>query len=74
LLKSNGTQQLLANAFNVNIMGQNIDTIKKNTEAGLAACKEVGLEVNPEKSKCMLNSRYKKTGRKYSKKVANRSF
>jgi hypothetical protein len=31
-------------------LGQNIDTIQKNTEALLDARKEVGLEVNPEET------------------------
>jgi uncharacterized protein YbcV (DUF1398 family) len=50
----NGTQQLLAYANNVNILGENIDTVQKNKEALLDAGKEVGLEVNSEKNKYML--------------------
>jgi hypothetical protein len=43
-LKLNGTQQLLAYAENVNLLGDNIDTINKNTETLIDASKEVGLE------------------------------
>jgi hypothetical protein len=41
----------LAYADDVNIAGENIDTIQKNIKALLDASKEVGLEVNPEITK-----------------------
>jgi hypothetical protein len=50
----NGTHQLLSYADDVNVVGENIDTTQKNTKAILGASKEVGLEVNPEKTKYML--------------------
>jgi hypothetical protein len=55
-------------------VGENINTIKKNMEALSDASKEVGREVNPEKTKYMLMSRRQKTGQKHSIKIANRSF
>jgi ribosomal protein S2 len=54
-------------------LGENIDIIQKNTEALLDADKEVGLEVNSEKTKYMLMSR-KKAAQKHGIKIANRSF
>jgi hypothetical protein len=50
------------------------DTIKKNTKVLLDAGKEVGLEVNPEKTKYMLVSRCQKAGQRQSIKTVNRSF
>jgi hypothetical protein len=73
-LKLNGTHQLLGYADDVNVVGEKIDTVKKNTEALLDAGKEVGLEVNPEKTKYVLMSRSQKIRQKHSKKMANRSL
>jgi hypothetical protein len=47
-LKLNGTHQLLVCADDVNLLGDNVDTINKNTEAPVDTIKEVGLEVNRE--------------------------
>jgi hypothetical protein len=67
-LKLNGTHQLLAYADNINIVVKNVDTMQKNAEA-LCTSKEVGLEVNPEKTKYMLMSNYQKAGQKHGVKI-----
>jgi retron-type reverse transcriptase len=53
-LKLNGTHQLLAYADDVNLLGDNKDTIEKNILSD--ASTEVGLEINVEKTKYMLGS------------------
>jgi hypothetical protein len=40
----------------VNLLGDNIDTIKKNTETLIDTSKNVGLEINVERTKYMLLS------------------
>jgi hypothetical protein len=49
-MKLNGTHRLVAYANNVNIVGEHLYMIQKNTEALLDASKKVDLEVNPEKT------------------------
>jgi hypothetical protein len=52
-LKLNGTHQLLVYADDVNLLGDNIDTVKKNIETLIDASEEVGLEVNAKRTKYM---------------------
>jgi hypothetical protein len=73
-LKLNGKHQLLAYADDVNLLGDNIDTIKKNTETLIDDSKEIGLETEVEKTKYMLLSRHRNVGRNRDIKIANRSF
>ena len=49
-LKLNGTHQLLAYADDVNILGGSAHTVKENSEVLLVATKEIGLEVNVDKT------------------------
>jgi len=55
-LKLNGTHQLLVYSYYVNILGSSVYTLKKNTEALVVASKEIGLEVNADKTVYMVMS------------------
>jgi hypothetical protein len=70
-LKLNGTHQLLAYADDVDLLGDNIDTIKKNTETLIDASMQVGLEINVEKTKYMLLSHHQNAGQNHDIKIAN---
>jgi hypothetical protein len=73
-LKLNSTHQLLLYADDVNILGRRIHAIKKNTEALVVASKEIGLQVNAEKTKYMVISRNQNAGQNHNIKVDNKSF
>jgi hypothetical protein len=49
-LKLNGIHQFLAYADDVNLLGDNIGTINKNTETLIDTTREVGLDINVEKT------------------------
>jgi hypothetical protein len=73
VLKLNGTRQLLA-YDDMNLLRDKIDTIKTNSETLIYASKEIGLEINVEKTKYMLLSRHQNVGQNQDIKIANRSF
>jgi hypothetical protein len=58
----------------VNLLGDNIITINKNTETLIDASKEVGLEVNLEEAKYMLVYRGQNAGQNWDIKIGSRSF
>jgi len=68
------THQLLAYADDVNILGGSVHTLKENAEALVAATREIGLEVNSDKTKYMVMSRDQNTGRIHSVRTDNSTF
>jgi hypothetical protein len=67
-LKLNGTHQLLAYA------DDDIYSINRNTETLIDANREVGIEVNVEKTKCMLVHRDQNADQNWDIKIGSRSF
>jgi hypothetical protein len=70
----NRTHKILAYVDDGNLLGDNIDTINKNTQTLIGASKEVDLEVNVEKTKYMLVSQNQNAGQNREIKIRNRSF
>ena len=73
-LKLNGTHQLLIYADDVNILGGKVHNIKEKTESLIVASKEIGLEVNADKTKYMVLFHDQNAGRSHSVRIENRSF
>ena len=52
-LDMNGTHQVLAYENGVNLIGDDIRIIERNTDVLLNVCKDIGLAVNTGKTKCI---------------------
>ena len=55
-LKLSGTHQLLVYADDVTMLGGSVHTIQENAEALVVANKDIGLEVNADKTEYMVMS------------------
>jgi len=72
--KLSGTHQLQFYIDDVTILHENIHTIKRNTEALLQASKNVGLQVNIEKTKCKFIYRHQSGKHKHYLRRAKKYF
>jgi len=64
----------LVYADDVNILGGSVHTIQQNTEYLVVSSKEIGLEINANKTKYMVISRDQNSGRSHKREIDNRSF
>jgi hypothetical protein len=65
---------LLVYADDINLLGDGINIVKENTEALLEAGRDIGLEINAEKTKYMIMSRHQNSRQNQNIRRANESF
>ena len=65
-LRLNGTHQLMVYAGDGNMLGGSVHTIQENAEALIVASKQIGLEVNADKTKQMVMHRDQNAGRSHN--------
>jgi hypothetical protein len=64
----------LVYADDVNLWGDSVNTIKDNSETLLEAGRDIGLEINADKTKYMIMSRHQNSGQNQNIRIANESF
>ena len=70
----NGKPQLLVYADDVNMLGENLQTVRENAEIFIKASKDIGLEVNSEKTNYMITSRHQSVIQNQNIAIGNLSF
>jgi hypothetical protein len=73
-LEFSGTHQLLVYAYDVNLLGNSVNTIKENSETLLEASSDINLEINAKKTKYIIMSHYPNSGQNQDIGIANESF
>jgi hypothetical protein len=58
----------------VNLLGDSVNTANENTETFLEASRDIGLEINAEKTKYMIMSHHLNSGQNCIIRIANESF
>ena len=73
-LEVNGKHQLLVYADDVDMLGENLQTVRENAEIFIKASKDIGLEVNSEKTKYMITSHHQNVIQNQNIVIGNLSF
>jgi hypothetical protein len=74
VLELNGTHQLLVYADDVNLLGDSINIIRENSRSLLEDIRDIGIEINAQKTKYMIMFRHPISGQNQNIRMVNESF